>query len=357
MQDRRPPPSPARAVSPRHGGDLGDVTENSVFSGTWIDLSTGINPWPYPLGEVPAARAARLPDAALLGDLGNAAARYYAAAGPDLVVAAPGSEALIQLLPRLVLPARVAILSPTYSGHAPAWRAAGHEVARVADLDALEGARVDFAVATNPNNPDGARLDPARLENIAAGFGARGGLLVVDEAFADTEPSLSLARKVGMPGLVVLRSFGKFFGLAGLRLGFALAAPDLAARITAALGPWPVSGPAAWIATRAFADRAWIEATQRRLAASAARLDGILRAGGLEIVGGTSLFRLAASPRAPEIDAALRAHGLYARRFPEREDWLRFALPPDAHAEARLAAALASVDAARTPLHAFEVSP
>jgi cobalamin biosynthetic protein CobC len=356
MQDSKPRPDLAPEASRRHGGDLAEAAKNSSFSGAWLDVSTGINPWPYPLGATPASLATRLPDATLLARLRMAAARYYGAPGPDCVVAAPGSQSLIQLLPRLIAPTRVAVLAPTYNEHAPAWRLAGHEVVEVPSLEALDGSRVSILVATNPNNPDGKRLERTRLLDLATRLGARGGMLAIDEAFADTVPELSLASDATRPGLVVLRSFGKFFGLAGLRLGFALAEPAFAARIADSLGPWPVSGPAAWIAARAFADVEWIASTRQHLAAAATRLDAILRAGGLEILGGTSLYRLATSARAREIDAALRAHGIYARSFPERPDWLRFGLLPDAAGEARLATALASVAENSPSLIETEVS-
>lgn len=347
MSEKQPTPSHHAPTDDgaglrRHGGDLASAVKNSAFSGTWIDLSTGINPFPYPVGALPASLWTRLPDSALLGRLARAAAHCYGAP-PDCVVPAPGSQSLIQWLPRLIPPGRVGVLAPTYNEHAPAWADAGHAVVEVTAPEALNDARVDVAVVTNPNNPDGRRLDPSWLRDLATRLGARGGTLVIDEAFVDTEPELSMAREVGRPGLVVLRSFGKFFGLAGLRLGFALTTPDLATRIAAALGPWAVSGPAAWIAAQALADAPWIAATRRHLDDAAARLDGILGDAGLAILGGTSLFRLCTSPRAEEIDAALRAHGIYARNFPERPDWLRFGLPADRQAEARLAAALASV--------------
>ena len=324
-----------------HGGDLARVAaEPGAFSGAWLDLSTGINPWPYPVGHVPEALWTRLPGETLAAGLRAAAARYYGAPDADCVVAAPGSQALIQWLPRLAPAGRVAVLGPTYSEFHAQWAAAGHQVATVESAAALGESDVDVAVLANPNNPDGRRHEPAALLALADRLAARGGLLVVDEAFADVTPGLSLAPAVMRPGLVVLRSFGKFFGLAGLRLGFALAAPPLARQLAAVLGPWAVSGPALWLASGALADEAWIAATRARLAAAAGRLDSVLASAGLDIVGGTDLYRLAGAEDAGRLHRKLLRHGIYARRFDERPRWLRFGLPPDEPSLRRLAAAL-----------------
>lgn len=323
-----------------HGGDLARVmTAPGAYCGRWLDLSTGINPWPYPVGELPQSLWARLPGSAAEGLLREKAALYYRAADPECVVAAPGSQALIQWLPRLRAFSRVAVLGPTYGEHAPAWSAAGHELATVTAPDAL-AADWDVAVVTNPNNPDGRRLAPGWLLSIAEALARRQGWLVVDEAFADLEPALSLAPETARPGLIVLRSFGKFFGLAGLRLGFALAAAPVAARLRAALGPWAVSGPATAIAAAALADSAWIEATRARLAAAAGRLDALLAEARLQIVGGTALYRLVETPHADTLRPRLLGHGIYVREFPERPTWLRFGLPPDEKGFARLRRAL-----------------
>jgi len=323
-----------------HGGDLAPVmAAPGTYHGLWLDLSTGINPWPYPVGDLPLDLWARLPGSALDTLLRERAAQYYSAAAPECVVAAPGSQALIQWLPRLRAVSRVAVLGPTYGEHAAAWAAARHEVATVAAPDALLG-DWDVAVVTNPNNPDGSRLAPNWLTALAEALARRGGWLVVDEAFADLEPGTSLAAEAARPGLIVLRSFGKFFGLAGLRLGFALLAPALAARLRAALGPWAVSGPAASIAAAAFSDSAWIAATRMRLAAAAERLDALILEAGLHIVGGTALYRLVEAPQPAMLRARLLRRGIYARDFPERPAWLRFGLPPNEEGFARLRQAL-----------------
>lgn len=331
-----------------HGGDLAAAAARwGAAAGGWIDLSTGINPWPWPW-PVPIERVAppteiwtRLPAPSDLARLTAAAASAYGAPDPSVVAAVPGTEVAIRLLPRLVPPGRVGIVGPTYGGHAPAWRLAGHVVEL---LDALpshgSGGLPETVVVTHPNNPDGRLQDPGALLALAQAQAARGGRLVVDEAFADVVPGGSVAASAGQPGLIVLRSFGKFYGLAGLRLGFVLAEAPVVEAVRSALGAWPVSGPALAIGAAALEDEDWRRGTRTRLAEATARLDALLARRGLGSVGGTDLFRLVEAPDAPAIAAALGRAGIYVRDFAERPTWLRFGLPPSTEAEARLEAAL-----------------
>lgn len=324
-----------------HGGDIAWAErEFGPPAEPWIDLSTGINPWPYPLGTPPEDAWTRLPDSAAEARLLAAAAACYGAPGPECLAAAPGSQMAIQLVPRLRPPGRVAVVGPTYGEHAPAWRAAGHDVAETDDA-ALDG-DWDVVVLTNPNNPDGRVSDPEHIAACAGRIAAGGGWVVVDEAFADTAPQISVVSCTGAPGLVVLRSFGKFFGLAGLRLGFVIAAPALAAEIRTAMGPWAFSGVAGDIAARALADTAWIEAMRAKLADQAARLDDVLQGAGFEVIGGTTLYRLAAHADAAGMFRRLAANGILVRHFPDRPDRLRFGLPGGGDAMARLQSVLAS---------------
>ena len=256
------------------------------------------------------------------------------------MAAASGSQALIQLLPRLLPPGRVAVVEPTYAEHARCWTLAGHEVRGVDGVDGLGILAPDVLVVVNPNNPDGRLLPPERLLDLAQAQAARGGWLVVDEAFADMEPEQSVARFAGRPGLVVLRSFGKFFGLAGLRLGIALAPAGLATALRDAVGPWAVSGPGLSIATAALGDREWILRTRGMLDGSMARLHRLLSGAGLKPVGGTALFCLVEDRRAPNLYRALGDAGILVRRFERRPDWLRFGLPGAEEDWQRLSVAL-----------------
>ncbi|MEH3146172.1 MAG: threonine-phosphate decarboxylase CobD [Methylobacterium frigidaeris] len=325
----------------RHGGDLSEARRRFPDAPEpWIDLSTGINPVPYPCPPIEASHFARLPAPDDLRALQAAAATAYGAATPEQVVAAPGTQVLISLLPRLRPPGRVAVVSPTYAEHAAGWRRAGHGVEAVADLDAAAG--LDVAVVVSPNNPDGRTWSPDALSELAGRLAARGGWLVVDEAFADLEPGPGLC-PVLPPGAIVLRSFGKTYGLAGLRLGFAVTEADLAARIRDGLGPWAVSGPAIAVGRQALADTAWRSRTRADRFRDAARLDGMLERAGGRTVGGTCLFRTAAFARAPALFDGLGRAGIHVRRFDDLPDRLRFGLPADEPQWRRLEAALLAV--------------
>jgi cobalamin biosynthetic protein CobC len=292
---------------------------------------------------------ARLPEPAALERLAGTAARAYGAS-PDQVVAAPGTQILLPPVFALVPGGRAAVLGPTYAEHVRVAKLVDHETTEVTTIEDLRGA--DLAVIVNPNNPDGRIVSKDALLALADEKRRHGGLLVVDEAFADVGPidvgeidvfsgGLSLGPEVGRGNLVVLRSFGKFHGLAGLRLGFALAAPELAARLRASLGPWAVAGPAIAAGQAALADAAWAEAMRGTLAREAARLDLLLTGAKLEIVGGTSLFRLVRTPAAGILSDHLGRAGILVRGFAEQPAWLRFGLPGDEAAWQRLAAALA----------------
>ena len=319
-----------------HGGRL--AAARAAFPDApepWIDLSTGINGRPYPIGGLDSSSFERLPEAAALGRLEAAAARAYGA-DPSNVIAAPGTQALIQWLPRLFPARRVGILGFTYAEHARVWGRGGATVETVDDLTALD--RVDAAIVVNPNNPEGRRIAPDRLAALAA----RVGLLIVDESFMDVLPAdASLVPILPEPRTIVLRSFGKTYGLAGLRLGFAIASADAVATLREALGPWAVSGPAIDIGRRALDDRDWLAASVARLEGDAVRLDALLVAAGAEIVGGTPLFRLARVPGGPRWFERLAHAGILVRPFAERPDWLRLGLPAHEWQWARLAEALA----------------
>lgn len=314
-----------------HGGNLGAA--RSRFAGApepWIDLSTGINPVAYPVSGLAADDFARLPEPGDLLALRRAAARAYRVSDPACVVAAPGTQALLQWLPWLLPARRVAVLGFSYAEHARRWSAAGSLVTAAEGLTDLAGA--DVAVVVNPNNPDGRLVPAADLLALAADMAARGGVLVVDEAFIDVLPvSASVAPAAeSTQGLVVLRSFGKTYGLAGLRLGFALAEPALAARIADALGPWAVAGPALAIGRRALSDPAWLAAACARLRQDRLRLDALMAGHGLAPSGGTPLFRLYETERAQQTFAALGRLGVLVRGFGDRPRWLRLGLPAPA---------------------------
>jgi cobalamin biosynthetic protein CobC len=326
-----------------HGGDLGAA--RLLFPGApepFIDLSTGINPYPYPIPQLSPDLFTRLPEAAALDRLAAVAAQAYGAPSAAHVVPAPGTQILLPLVAALVRPGRAAVLGPTYAEHIRAAAQAGHQVAEVTEVAGLRNA--ELAVVVNPNNPDGRIIPRAALLACARDLPAPG-LLVVDEAFMDVgADGVSLAPDCGHHNIVVLRSFGKFFGLAGLRLGFALAGPALAARLRAGLGPWAVAGPAIAIGAAALSDLSWTAMTRTRLAQTAIRLDHVLTGAGLEVAGGTALFRLVRTEAAPELFHHLGRAGILVRRFAHQPTWLRFGLPASESDWQRLAAAMAAGD-------------
>ena len=324
-----------------HGGNLGEAL--NAFGGEradWLDLSTGINPDPYPFDPLTDASWSQLPQADALDALLKAARRAYGAPVDAPIVAAPGTQMLIQLLP-VVRPAkRVAVVGRTYGEHAVCWQRRGSAVARISDPCHAQDAEI--VILGNPNNPDGRRWSAESVLACAEAMARRGGLLIVDEAFADVAPEVSVAAQIGTAGLVVLRSFGKFFGLAGIRLGFALGPAGPARELTELLGPWAVSGPAIDIGIRALNDLDWQQMARIGLARLAARLDRLLAEAGLEILGGTALFRLASHPDATALHRGLAEQAIWVRRFDDQPQWLRFGLPGSDAAFARLAAALRS---------------
>ena len=318
-----------------HGGRLGAARAAWPDAPTpWLDLSKGINPWPYPVPALAPETWSRLPDPDSLLALERVAAEAFGVEDPARVVAAAGSEALIRLLPRLGEARRIAIPPRTYGGHAEAWRAAGALVVDPGD------AAADLRVLVNPDNPSGHALPSDQV------LGLTDGPLLVDEAFVEVDPTLSVSPLAGAPGferLIVLRSFGKFHGLAGARLGFLVAAPALAARVRQALGDWPVSGPAIAAGLAAYADADWAARTRLRLAEDAARLDALLRRAGFAIAGGTALFRLARATDAPRRFETLARAGILTRPFPWDETLIRFGLPGPQADWLRLANALESL--------------
>ncbi|ESZ52148.1 threonine-phosphate decarboxylase CobD [Mesorhizobium sp. RSR565B] len=330
-----------------HGGSLGRA--RALFPHApqpFVDLSTGINPHSYPLFELPATALSRLPEAARLRELARVAAGAYGAPSAENVAVAPGTQILLPRVASLVSPGKALVLGPTYAEHARAAAIAGHAVAEVDDFEALAGAEI--AIVVNPNNPDGRVVSRERLLRLAEAMRAKGGLLVVDEAFMDVGPHAEgLAGDVGQGGIVVLRSFGKFFGLAGLRLGFALSDTLTVERLETQFGPWAVAGPALEYGIRALADSGWQADMCCRLAEDAARLDALFGRFGIPVAGGTTLFRYLRFADAPGLFSALGECGILLRHFSDRPQVLRAGLPGRQEEWQRLESALADWAARR----------
>jgi histidinol-phosphate/aromatic aminotransferase/cobyric acid decarboxylase-like protein len=376
-----------------HGGGIdAAIARFGGSRASWLDLSTGINPLPYPVGEISADAWNALPDRAAQTALTDAARRFWQVPEGAAVLAAPGASALIARIPHLVPPGRVSIAGPTYNEHAASFAQAGWNVtdgARSAgsvvggtgtgtgtDTDTGTGTGTGIAgnadgtgnagrtgdagnttgfdhstggtdgapvsgpasdaggrnpaaaasatsciaaqVVVHPNNPTG-RLWSAQELHAK--------LRVIDESFCDITPGATLISDAATPGTLVLKSFGKFWGLAGLRLGFAIGDPALVSQLAAAMGPWPVSGPALRIGARALTDHTWAASTRARLATDSARLDRLMQARGARLTGGTGLFRLYEVPDAAAWQQHLAAHHIWSRIFPYSSRWLRLGLP------------------------------
>lgn len=300
-----------------HGGGLDAAI--AVYGGTredWLDLSTGINPVPYPLSKLPADAWSALPDQAAFTRLYALARRFWHVPEDAAIIGAAGASAIIAALPRVLSGTGVCIPGPTYNEHGAAFRAAGWQLAD-------DGA--DAMVAVHPNNPDG-RI----WQNEELG----GRYTIIDESFCDVAPQHSLIARAAEPGTVILKSFGKFWGLAGLRLGFAIGDPTIIADLTEILGPWQISGPALAIGAEALSDPHWADQTRARLGEDTDRLDRLLTMNGAKSLGGTTLFRLYDVENAQSAHAHLARHHIWSRVFPYDPRWLRLGLPaPDRWAQ------------------------
>ncbi len=325
-----------------HGGDLSEAVER--FGGpadTWLDLSTGINPYSYPLAEdLPASAWTRLPERAAEERLATAARQAYRVPDHLGLVTAPGTQVLLSLLPLVLPEGPVAIATPTYSSHKKVWVREGREPVEVSSAYALPAdARV--VVLVNPNNPDGRLIDVKSLLEIARTLSGRGGFLVLDEAFADVMPGASLLPHLGNENVLVLRSFGKFFGLAGLRLGFLAGPKEVTARLSGLLESWSLSGPALEIGAAALRDTSWQDRMNRQLVDEMADLTLTLSRYGLSVFGGTPLYALAGLRNARDMHEALARRRIWTRIFDYAPTWIRFGLPGGPANLARLSDALA----------------
>ncbi|WP_375279285.1 aminotransferase class I/II-fold pyridoxal phosphate-dependent enzyme [Pseudooctadecabacter sp.] len=316
-----------------HGGGL-DVAV-AAYGGVradWLDLSTGINPVPYPVGEISGNAWSALPDSGAMDRLLAAARKFWNVPDGADILAANGASAIIAAIPYIGEGSgTVHIETPTYNEHAAAFDASGNW------FWAENAAKADTHVYVHPNNPDGRIWD-------AQNMGGRR-LTVIDESFCDVTPTRSHIELAEDQGILVLKSFGKFWGLAGLRLGFAIGAAKTLSPVESLkvplqeavdivrpslpdlIGPWAVPGPALEIGARALEDVAWAEATRARLAEDAKRLDELV---GWTLVGGTDLFRTYEVPDAAAMQDKLARGHVWSRIFPYSKTWIRLGLPaPD----------------------------
>ncbi|NQX89364.1 MAG: threonine-phosphate decarboxylase [Halioglobus sp.] len=318
-----------------HGGNVSAAVKKfGTPRDQWIDMSTGVSPFSWPVPPVPSTVWRDLPDCD--GQLERSAASCYGCPA-EAVLAVPGSQYALQHLPALLSPGRVAMPRRGYAEHRQAWAAAGHELVDYADTACLEAlaldGSVDHVVLINPNNPTGDMLSAGQIAALAECVDHAGGHLVVDEAFVDVHEGSSVASLCPQPGLVVFRSIGKFFGLAGMRLGFMLAVPSLCRALEASMPPWLVSHPARWVGARALSDRAWQAAQRERLRCEARQWSLALAEAlpELPLVNATLFFTVTGrGDFCSALSVGLAQRAVLVRRFDpvDGQGMVRFGLPP-----------------------------
>lgn len=300
----------------------------------WVDLSTGINPHPYPFSHPEQSSAWHLPTRLQMDECRLAMANAINSSEESMLLA-PGSELLIRLMPTVLKARHVAVVKDSYADHHRVWSRSGAQVVAVPDPVEL-ASECDVVVVCNPNNPDGRIWNRNTLRAAYQTLASRGGCLIIDEAYADLDLSLSLAEDAGTEGLVILRSLGKFYGLAGIRLGALLGPPEIRAAMEERLGVWPVPGPTLQIAVQAYRDTGWQADTRRILSSKRATLDAQLDDTELTVLGGTDLFRFVHTPNASRVWESLAQQGIYTRMFDWSETCLRIGLPAGAEQSRRL---------------------
>lgn len=326
-----------------HGGRLRMAAEKyGIPLEDLLDLSTGINPNGWPVPCIPAECWQRLPEDN--DELLDAAQTYYKNLS---LLPVAGSQAAIQTLPQLRPACRVGVMHPAYAEHAVSWQKNGHNV-RVIDDNSIDSQlhQLDVVILINPNNPTGKLWEPKTLLAWHAKLRKHDGWLIVDEAFIDSTPELSLSEHPTRPGLIVLRSIGKFFGLAGIRCGAVLAEAELLEALKEKLGPWTIGHPSRYVAARALQDRVWQQETALTLKQQSRQLEELLKASGWPPQGGCDLFQWIKTKSAPALHELLAHQGILTRLFQE-PDSLRFGLPKAQADWDRLKKALAKSDIKR----------
>ncbi len=328
--------------APTHGGRILDAAAHfGIPEEEWLDLSTGISPFSYPVPPLPGSVWQCLPDHQYRKLL-CVAYNYY---GSQSLLAAPGSQFFIETLPLLWPTSKVAILSPTYQEYAYQWSRQGHHVLELTqetierDLE-----QYDVLVVVRPNNPTTEQIDLIQLRDWQQRLAKRGGWLIVDEAFiepllADGEPSLIAPEP--LDGLIVLRSVGKFFGLAGIRLGFIWSTPELLAQIEAKQLLWHLSGPTVWAGIHALQDRCWQSRTCEKIRTASTRLQKLLQSKGYNVQNG-GLYCYIPHQQARTIYESLAQRSILVRLF-EQPAALRIGLPAQEADWQRLSTALSAL--------------
>lgn len=315
-----------------HGGQLKEAKiQFPHVVQRWIDLSTGINPYAYPFSPITPDRSTQLPSIEDEHRLRGMAALRYGVRDQRLIAMAPGTQILISLLPYTLEAQQVCVFGPTYMEHINTWQQAHipvHQVTTLDDFMRFSTQEQTVGVLCNPNNPDGRLLNVQQMQAIIHQWGSCHNHIIVDEAFMDFEGQ-TIASLLPHPALTILRSFGKAYGLAGVRLGFLLSNASYVEKVRQMLGSWAISGAALHIGLQAFKNREWILQAQDQLSKQVQQFDQLFMQHACKIVGGTHLFRLIEMQNAQDLWEYLAKHGIWVRKFDYNSQWLRFGLPQE----------------------------
>lgn len=321
----------------QHGGNLLQAIEE--FGGNqedWLDLSTGISPYTIDLPEFHQDVWRRLPDPKYVKLLEGKAKEFYQTKSNCLAV--PGSQFAIQHLSKVV-DGEIGILEPTYGEYAASFVRNGKSYTSLENISDIGNA--SSVILANPNNPDGRIYTSQELLKLAVQLSERNGYLVVDEAFMAIDDPNSLLNEVdATTNVVILRSIGKFFGLAGIRLGFVFSSEKFRAKLAAYLGPWAVTGPALAIADHIFANRFIANELKQKISVRHQQMGEILEQSGLQIVGKNDLFFLIRHPKANALHISLKQQKVLTRIFDYNSDWIRIGLTANSNEDERLLKAI-----------------
>jgi len=324
----------------KHGGRLQEAAQNhQIPLEQWIDLSTGINPNGYPIPAIPAEAWQRLPEEH--DGLIAAAQQYYQS---ESILAVAGSQAAIQTLPLLRAKSVVGLLTPSYAEHAHAWKKAGHDLHLINQVQEIDSHihQLDTLILVNPNNPTGETFSAQQCLHWLEILNKKQGWLIIDEAFIDAEPELSLSALSPRKGLIILRSIGKFFGLAGIRSGFVLAEATILKTLNEHLGPWTLSTPSRLVTTEALKNNSWQTATRADLQKNSLRLQQLLTQYQLSPTGSNALFHWVKTEQATHLHQQLAKKAVFTRLFTQPNS-LRFGLPSNETAWQQLTQALETI--------------
>ena len=305
----------------KYGGERAD----------WIDLSTGINRTSYPWQESVKVELRDLPSSKLLMGLEKAASRAYKVAEGADTAAVQGAQQIISLLPICLKNYNsVAILGPTYNEYEKAFKSSGIKAETVSEVSKLSSS--DIAIIVNPNNPTGKVIAEEILDDLSK----KVRILIIDESFK----MFSSRRIQKFDNVIQINSLGKFFGLAGVRLGFVSGPSDFIKSVRVMLGPWPDSSVAAEIGIIALNDKTWISAMEKILLEGSNVLHEACNTKNWKLVGKTNLFHTYATSNCVEVEEQFAAHYIWIRTFDYSKSWVRLGIPTSKYEWARVRQAL-----------------